>query len=210
MRGVQQALDRAATRAARGLLAWSARHVDPSRRGWIVAMRHELHEIEGGWARLAWTVDGLRVVWLASDPSGERPRHEWPESWIVAAGSAPLGLLAWIAFLTHPNLEQTPAEILFCFLTLYFYSAGFLSGRRTGKVGPGSWAGAACGFTFGAVVCAHMIVMAATNGVHESIRSGAPDQVAIAWSGLVFFLALGAICGALGARQAIRAHRQPR
>jgi len=203
-------LDRVATRAARGLLVWSARHADPARRGWIVAMRHELHEIEGGWARLAWTVDGLRVVWLTNELAGPHAGHEWPESWSIAAASLPLGLLAWVAFATRPNLEQAPAEVLFCFLTLYFYSVGFLSGRRTGRVGKGSWAGAACGLTFGAVVCVHMIVLAAVNGVHDSIRYGAPDQVAIAWSGLVFFLVLGAICGALGARLAIRAHEQRR
>ena len=37
--GLVQALDRGATRIARGILAWSARHAAPSRRGWIVAMR---------------------------------------------------------------------------------------------------------------------------------------------------------------------------
>jgi hypothetical protein len=211
MLGLGQALDRVAARAARGMLAWSARHAAPSRRGWIVAMRHELHEIEGGWARLAWAMDGLRVAYLSPVPSVHHSRPEWPESWMIAAGGLLLALLAWVAFATHiPNLERMPAEVLFGFLTLYCYSVGFLSGRRTGQVGKGSWAGAACGLAFGTVVCAHMMVVAFTEGVQQTIMYGGPNQVAIAWSGLVFFLILGAICGALGARLAIWAHRQGR
>jgi hypothetical protein len=209
MAGLGRALDQVAARAARGLLAWSARHADASRRGWIVALRHELHQIDGGWNRLAWAVDGLRVVYLTPVPAGSDSRHEWPESWRIAAGGLLLGALVWLAFVTHvPNMEQLPAEIVFGFLTLYCYSVGFLSGRRTSKVGPGSWAGATCGLAFGLAICLHMIAVAFADGPHASIRYGAPNQVAIAWSGVVFFLVLGAICGGLGARSAIRAHRQ--
>jgi hypothetical protein len=209
MASLGQALDRAAARAARGLLAWSARHAGTSRRGWIVALRHELHQIDGGWNRLAWAVDGLRVVYLTPPPAGHDLRHEWPESWCIAAGGLLLGTLVWLAFVTHvPNMEQIPAEMVFGFLTLYCYSVGFLSGRRTGKVGPGSWAGATCGLAFGLAVCLHMIAVAFADGPRASIRYGPPNQVAIAWSGVVFFLVLGAICGALGARSAIRAYRQ--
>jgi hypothetical protein len=211
MVGVGRALDRAAARAARDLLAWSARHADPSRRGWIVALRHELHEIDGGWARLAWAVGGLRVVYLTPSPAGHHGRQEWPESWSIMAGGLLLGLLAWLAFVTHvPNLEQIPAEVMFGFLTLYFYTVGFLSGRRTGQVGKGSWAGATGGLAFGLAVCLHMIAVSFGEDAHESIMYGTPNQVAIAWSGVVFFLILGAICGALGARSAVRAQRQSR
>lgn len=211
MLDVREALDRVATRTARGLLGWSAQHAHPSRRGWIVALRHELHEIEGGWARLALALQGLRIAYLAAAPSEQFARHEAPESWRIAAGGVLLGLLAWIAFATQvPNLEQLPAEVLFCFLTLYFYTVGFLSGRRTGQTSKGSWAGAIGGLAFGMAVCAHMTAVSFAEGVRTTIMYGGPNQVAIAWSGLVFFMVLGAICGALGARLAIRERRRLR
>jgi hypothetical protein len=156
-------LDGVATRAARGLLAWSAR----------------------------------------------REPLSWPESWSIAAGALLLGTLVWIAFTTRvPNVERLPAEVIFGFLGLYFYSAGFLSGRRTGQVGTGGWAGAACGLAFGVAVCGAMYRTAMHEGVREAVRSGSLDQVAIAVSGLVFFVVMGALCGALGARGAVQAHRQ--
>jgi hypothetical protein len=139
---------------------------------------------------------------------GQLPRQDWPESWSIAAGGLLLGLLAWVAFETHvPDLERLPAEMLFGFLTLYFYAAGFLSGRRTGKTGTGPWAGAASGLAFGAAVCIHMTVVGLTEGYSATVRYGSLNQVAVAWSGLVFFLVLGALCGWLGARSAVQAAR---
>jgi len=133
----------------------------------------------------------------------------WPEPLNVVAGAVLLGTLVWIAFTTRiPNVERLPAEVIFGFLGLYFYSAGFLSGRRTGRVGPGGWAGAACGLAFGAAVCGAMYRTAMHEGVREAVRSGSLDQVAIAVTGLVFFVVMGALCGALGARGAVQAHRQ--
>ncbi|MFN8634004.1 MAG: hypothetical protein U0893_09130 [Chloroflexota bacterium] len=132
----------------------------------------------------------------------------WPESWRIFAGGFLMGSLAWVAFeVRRPNVEQLPAEVLFGFLILYFYSAGYLSGRRTGKVGTGSWAGIVGGLAFGVVVCVHMVMMAMEHGVRNTIRAGASDQFAIGWSGVVFFVLLGAVCGALGAKAAIRARR---
>src|SRR5829696_6793711 len=211
MLDVGQALDRVATRTARGLLGWSARHAHPSRRGWIVGLRHELHEIEGGWARLALAMSGLRIAYLAAVPSEHVARNEAPESWRIAAGGVLLGLLAWIAFSTQvPDLEQLPAEVLFCFLTLYFFTVGFLSGRRTGQTSKGAWAGVIAGLAFGVAVCAHMTVVSFAEGPRTTIVYGGPNQVAIAWSGVVFFMILGAIAGALGARLAIRERRRLR
>lgn len=136
---------------------------------------------------------------------------EWPESLNIVVGALVLGGLVWIAFTTRiPNVERLPAEIIFGFLGLYFYSVGFLSGRRTGQVGKGSWAGAACGLAFGAAVCGAMYRTAMHEGVREAVRSGSLDQVAIAVTGLVFFIVMGALCGALGARGAIHASRQRR
>jgi hypothetical protein len=138
-----------------------------------------------------------------------RDHDDWPEPWSIVAGAMLLGALVWIAFTTRvPNVERLPAEIIFGFLALYFYSAGFLSGRRTGQVGTGGWAGAACGLAFGAAVCGAMYRTAMHEGVREAVRSGSLDQVAIAVSGLVFFVVMGALCGALGARGAVQAYRQ--
>jgi hypothetical protein len=206
---VGRTLDRVATQTARGLLGWSARHAHPSRRGWIVALRHDLHEVDGSWARLALALNGLRIAGLAAAPSEDPTQQEWPESWRIAAGGMLMGLLAWIAFSTRvPDLERLPAEALFCFLTLYFFTVGFLSGRRTGQVGKGSWAGAMSGLAFGVAVCAHMTVASFGEGARTTIVYGGPNQVAIAWSGLVFFVVLGVICGVLGARLAIRERRR--
>ena len=138
-----------------------------------------------------------------------RDQEDWPETWSIVVGAMLLGALVWIAFTTRvPNVERLPAEIIFGFLGLYFYSAGFLSGRRTGRIGTGGWAGAACGLAFGAAVCGVMYRTAMHEGVREAVRSGSLDQVAIAVSGLVFFVVMGALCGALGARGAVQAYRQ--
>jgi hypothetical protein len=138
-----------------------------------------------------------------------RDHDDWPESLSIVIGAMLLGALVWIAFTTRvPNVERLPAEVIFGFLALYFYSAGFLSGRRTGQVGSGGWAGAACGLAFSAAVCGAMYRTAMHEGVREAVRSGSLDQVAIAVSGLVFFVVMGALCGALGARGAVQAHRQ--
>ena len=156
-------------------------------------------------------LDGVasRVVRGLLARAASREPVEWPESWNIVASALLLGALVWFAFTTRiPNVERLPAEIIFGFLGLYFYSVGFLSGRRTGKVGTGSWAGAACGLAFGAVVCGAMYRTAMHEGVREAVRSGSLDQVAIAVSGLVFFVVMGALCGALGARGAIQARRR--
>jgi hypothetical protein len=133
----------------------------------------------------------------------------WPESLSIVVGAALLGAAACFAFSTHiPDMERLPAEVVFGFLSLYFYSAGFLAGRRTSKVSSGGWAGASCGLAFGAAVCGAMYVTARHEGVREAVRAGSLDQVAIAISGLVFFVVMGALCGAFGARGAVQAQRQ--
>jgi hypothetical protein len=143
------------------------------------------------------------------DWSAWRERIVWPEQWNILAGALLLGFLTWVAFTTRiPDMEKLPAEVVFGFLGLYFYSVGYLSGRRTGQVGTGSWAGAVSGLAFGVMVCVAMYNAAMTFGVRESVRSGSLDQVAIAVTGLVFFVAMGALCGALGARGAVKAYRR--
>ena len=82
-----------------------------------------------------------------------RTRNEPPEGLINIAAGLLLGVVLMLVYGTHfAELERTPPELVFGFLGLYFYAAGYLSGRRTGKVGTGAWAGIVCGLAFGIVV----------------------------------------------------------
>jgi hypothetical protein len=78
-------LDRAAGAAARALLGWAVGRLDPSRQVWIHALRAEADEIDGGWARLAWAVGGLRLVWTERRRT---MRHRWRARlrWLGSAG----------------------------------------------------------------------------------------------------------------------------
>ena len=138
-----------------------------------------------------------------------RTRNDPPEGWINAAAGLLLGVFLMLVFGTHyAELERTPPELVFGFLGLYFYAAGYLSGRRTGKVGTGAWAGVACGIAFGVVVAVVMFTSPLSMSPGSSNYGGA-NEVAIAWSGAVFFVILGAACGAAGARLAIQSARRP-
>ena len=147
---------------------------------------------------------------MTSPRAVSRARHDPPEGWYNTTGSLLLGLALMLTFGTHfVELERTPPELLFGLLGVYFYASGYLSGRRTGKVGTGAWAGVACGLAFGIVVCVVMFT-SPHSGMRESVRGGEGDQLAIAWSSAVFFIALGGGCGAIGARSAIHASRHHR
>jgi drug/metabolite transporter (DMT)-like permease len=141
------------------------------------------------------------------EPS-RRLRHEPPEGWLNIVAGLLLGTFLMLIYGTHLlELEQTPPEIVFGFLGLYFYAAGYLSGRRTGKVGTGAWAGVVCGLAFGIVVS--VVMFTAPPGLaRSSSHYGGVNNVAIAWSGAVFFIILGAACGAAGARLAIQSARR--
>ncbi|MGE3272528.1 MAG: hypothetical protein AB7P40_27530 [Chloroflexota bacterium] len=145
---------------------------------------------------------------MTSPRAVDRRYDDPPEGWYNIAGGLLLGLLLLLTFGTHAlELEQTPPELLFGLLGLYFYAVGYLSGRRTGKVGTGAWAGVAAGLAFGIVVCIVMFTSPFT-GMRQAVQGGQGDQIAIAWSSAVFFVAVGGCCGALGARFAIRVSRR--
>lgn len=158
----------------------------------------------GGWLAQGAYVGGC---WMSSFDAVRRSRHDPPEGLINLSA----GLLLWVVLMlvygTHAfELEYSPPELVFGFLGLYFYAAGYLSGRRTGKVGTGAWAGIACGLAFGIVVSVVMFTTPATMARSSSMYGGAND-VAIAWSGAVFFIMLGGSLGAAGARLAIQTAR---
>ena len=193
-------LDRVATWVAWVMHGRTASRDDTTRR--------DLDEVDGGRARLTGSVAGPRLAWIIGPGSGHRAPVAWPESWNIAAGGLLLGGLAWIVLTTHvPDIERTPAEMVFCFLGLYFYAAGFLAARRTGQVGKGSWAGAIAGLAFGAVVCVVTFTAARRAGFSDAVRGGTADQMSITLAGLIFFVLMGMVCGMLGARGALRDHR---
>ncbi|MCC7367346.1 MAG: hypothetical protein IT306_02925 [Chloroflexi bacterium] len=133
-----------------------------------------------------------------------RSPDEPPEGWLNLSAGALLAFVLLLVFGTHAlELERVPPEMVFGFLGLYFYAAGYLSGRRTGKIGTGAWAGVACGLAFGVVVCVVMFTSGPdlTTG---SANYGSVNKVAIAWSGAVFYIMLGAACGAAGAKLAVQ------
>src|SRR3954454_3757978 len=102
-------LDRVAAQAVHRLLAWRAGRV------------------------------ALQSAGATSQGASHGGPEVWPESWSILFSGLLLGTLAWVAFATRiASPEQLPAEVLFGFLALYFYSAGFLSGRRTGQTGKGA------------------------------------------------------------------------
>jgi drug/metabolite transporter (DMT)-like permease len=147
--------------------------------------------------------------WMSSFDAVRRSQYEPPEAVVNLSAGLLLGVVLMLVYGTHYfELERTPPELVFGFLGLYFYAAGYLSGRRTGKVGTGAWAGIACGLAFGIVVGVVMFTTPPTM-MHASANYGGANNVAIAWSGGVFFIMLGAACGAAGARLAIQtAQRQ--
>jgi hypothetical protein len=138
-----------------------------------------------------------------------RTRNEPPEGLINIAAGLLLGVVLMLVYGTHFfELERTPPELVFGFLGLYFYAAGYLSGRRTGKVGTGAWAGIVCGLAFGIVVSVVMFT-SPPSMARGSSNYGGINDVCIAWSGAVFFIMLGAACGAAGARLAIQSAHRP-
>lgn len=202
-----RALDWLAALAARLVLAWSAGRVDLWDRVWIETMQGRLGEIGDGRAQLRWSLGALHLVW---ETRRRRARQRpWPEAARIAMRGSLLGILALIAFTTHvPDPERMPAAVLFGFLALYFGGSGFLSGRRTGQIGTGAWAGVACGLAFTLAVWISLFSTAAAIGASNVAKLGGPDLVGIAFGAVGFFAAMGAGCGALGARVAMRERRR--
>lgn len=202
-------VDRLAGLAARAVLSWSAGRVDPWDRVVIEMMQGRLGEVGDGRARLRWSLGALELVWATRRRRARAVRREWPEAASIAAIGAALGILALISLTTHiPDFERTPAGVLFGFLALYFAAAGFLSGRRTGAIGTGAWAGVACGLAFSLALWVSLFLTAASVGVSHVARLGGPDLVGIAFGAVGFFAAMGAGFGALGAQVATRERRR--
>ena len=63
MTTVARLLEQLAASAARAILGWTAGGLDSSGLKWLDALRGEVDAIDGGWAQLAWSVGGLRLLW---------------------------------------------------------------------------------------------------------------------------------------------------
>ncbi len=64
-----RALDDIAASASSRVVAWTASCVDESRREWVDGMASELSNIEGGWRKLRWAIEGVPLAWAFAKPT---------------------------------------------------------------------------------------------------------------------------------------------
>lgn len=74
MRGV---LDGWAAAVAMRLVGWLDESVDESRRDWIAALAAETDEIDSGWGKLRWAINGLPLAWSFRRPPAPRVAGVW-------------------------------------------------------------------------------------------------------------------------------------
>lgn len=74
MRG---ALDGWAAVVAMRLVGWLDGSVDESRRGWVAALAAETDDIDSGWGKLRWAINGLPLAWSFRRPPGPRVAGVW-------------------------------------------------------------------------------------------------------------------------------------
>lgn len=63
--------------AAMRLLSWLDGRVDVSRRAWITALAAETDDIDSGWGKLWWAINGLPLAWSFRRPPGPRVAGVW-------------------------------------------------------------------------------------------------------------------------------------
>jgi hypothetical protein len=206
--------------AARAVLAWSARHVDPSHAGWIEAMRGELEEVEGGGLeRLVWALGGPAVVLTWRRSALTRPWYSWPvllrsSSFGIALAAVMVTGIIWsnLVVPSHDSDSEytTWYVVFYAALPVYFALAGAFAGGGRHPV----LAGAATALILTGVVLLTFIVI---DNVFLDVVMQQPDKAAgFARSGMtserdyvnqgdlaIFFIlplfgAIGAGAGALG------------
>lgn len=177
------ALTAAADAAARTLLGWAGRWVDDSRRPWIDALGAELDVIDGGWARLAWSLGGLRIA-LMQRRRDMRPRWlTWPSVLADCSFGLGLGLLLIVGIVwtnvivpSHESdSEYQGLYLLFAIgLLVYFAAAGFVAGRRHRTVVAGLVVGALTAVLVAIVID---VTFAVVDNVFLDIVSQQPDKI---------------------------------
>jgi len=108
MRGMQRGFDRHCGTVAQGILGWAARHLEPSHRLWIDALRGELDLVGGGPAQLLWALGGLSIVFTTRRRSMARPWNS-PLTLRYGVGERLYGYDAIAAF--RKALGASPSDV---------------------------------------------------------------------------------------------------
>ena len=74
---MRDVLDGWAAMTADRLVSWLDGRVDASRRSWIAALAAEMDEIDSGWGKLRWAINGLPLAWSFRRPPGPRVAGVW-------------------------------------------------------------------------------------------------------------------------------------
>ncbi|HEY4025312.1 MAG TPA: hypothetical protein VGO86_02685 [Candidatus Dormibacteraeota bacterium] len=134
-----KAFDRAFDAAAHRVLAWSGRHVEPSRAPWIDALRAELELVEGGGlARLLWALGGLMVVCNTRRSIVSRIWRSLPAALRFSLFGLALGVagvidIVWSNVIVPGHESDSEYQglylALFAGLLVYFAASGFVAAR---------------------------------------------------------------------------------
>jgi hypothetical protein len=160
--------DRLLGSAADAVLAWSARHVEPSHLPWVEALRGELDVVPGGPARLLWALGGVRLAWTARRRSLRRTWMSLPT--LLRTGAFGLALSAvlvigvvWsnVIVPSHESDDEYTGWYVAFYLGLlgYFFLAGLLAEGRPDRVVSGAVTGAVTAVVLSLIVLTTFIVI---------------------------------------------------
>jgi hypothetical protein len=133
-----RAFDRLLDAAARRILAWSARHAEPSGSPWIDALRGELELVQGGPARLRWALGGISIALSTRRNTLTSVWRSLPAPLRISFFGLALGAVSVVAIVwsnvivpSHESDDEYTGWYLVAYLVLfgYFGLSGFLAER---------------------------------------------------------------------------------
>lgn len=137
--------DRRLDGAARRVLAWAGRHIEPSRAPWIDALSVELEHVEGGAGhRLLWALGALSIVCSTRRTAVTSIWRSLPGPLRISAFGLALGVAGVVAIVwsnvvapSHESDGEYGAWYLVGYLGLfaYFGLSGFLAARGGSSIG---------------------------------------------------------------------------
>jgi hypothetical protein len=163
-----RALDRLLDAAAHRVLAWSARHAEPSRSPWIEALRGELELVEGAPARLRWALGGISIVFAPRRSTLTRIWRRLPAPLRISVFGLALGAVSVVAIVwsnvivpDHESDDEYAAWYLVAYLVLfgYFALSGFLAARGGSTIGGAVLTGAVTALLTVAIVLVTFVVV---------------------------------------------------
>lgn len=180
--------DRISRKLARSLIVWIGSHVEPADRDWLAGMRAELEVIDGSLAQLSWAAGALPLLW--------RPYRLDLIRFALGIAAIVVANYAYPRFAT-----ARPIELFFFAQQLYLPMVGIVVARTTGRVLAGTVIG--------------IDVSLIGFGVLHALGYGSPYATMLLATGnpgiyleILFFTAVGAAFGTLGAVAGLRAPRQ--